>query len=131
MRDFGKMRLPWLRIRLRRAVKEGRADTAVEQRPHASIGMRWSRIVVTPVDERGRPEIDLVERTHQGRDVNVLGSEQGRKTGMHAPKILRERPVRRKPAQGRLPGMHVGVDSPGITMRPRPSTSSASLTAIS
>ena len=72
---------------------------------------RW--IVVAPVGQRGGAAIDLVQRTHQRGDVQVLRVEHERQPGVHFLKIFQQCPVGRQPAQCCLPRVHVGVDEPG------------------
>ena len=54
--------------------------------------------------------VELVQRAGQGGDMDVVGREHRRESGMHVAEILEQRPVGRDRAQRRLPGVHVGVD---------------------
>src|SRR5207245_1974311 len=80
MRDFGEVRLAGLGLGLRRAMKEGRSDAALDQPAYRGVGMVRRRIVVTPVDQGGRAVVDLVQRADKRCDIDVLGSEDGRQT---------------------------------------------------
>ena len=113
MRHLGEMRLARFRLGLGRAVEEGGADAALDQAAHGGVGMIGRRIVVAPVDQRGGAPVDLVQRAHQGRDVDVLGPEDRCEPGMHAAEIFQQRPVGGIAAQARLPGVHMRVDQAG------------------
>ena len=113
MRHFGEMRLARLGIGLGRTVEEGGADAALLQAGDAGVGVTGRRIVVRPVDQRGDAMVELVQRTCQGGDMDVLGHEHRRKPGMDMAEILQQRPVGADRAQRRLPGVHVGIDQAG------------------
>ena len=118
-RHFTEMLLAGLRIGLRRAVQEQRADAGIGKALHSGVAVRGRRIVVAPVDQRGRAVVDLVERAHQIGDVDVFRAEQRRKPAMHRLHVLRNRPVGGKPAQAGLPGVQMAVDQARQEQHPR------------
>ena len=65
---------------------------------------------MTPVAESSCAAIDLVERTHQVADVNVVGAIVWRDAAAHVGEVLRQRPVGPDEPQGCLPGVQVRID---------------------
>jgi hypothetical protein len=93
-------------------VKENRPDVGGHEAINGPVRVRGRWVVVAPVTQRGRAAIDLIERTHEGRDVDVIGLKVGGQTGMHVGKILQDGPVAGDAPQGGLSGVHVGIHQP-------------------
>jgi hypothetical protein len=70
-------------------------------------------VVVTPVAESGGAAVDLIERTHQVADVDVVGAIVRRDAAAHVGEVLRQRPVGPDGPQGGLPGVQVRIDQAG------------------
>ena len=67
---------------------------------------------MTPIGQRRRAAIELVQRSNQRGDVQVLWLENRRQSCVHLAKILEQCPVRSQPAQCCLPGMHMRIHQP-------------------
>ena len=102
-----------LGVRLGRAVEEGRTDASLKQAFDGCIVVRRRRVVVAPVDQGGGAAVDLVERAHQGGDVQIFGLKHRGQARMHLGEVFQQRPVGSQSPQRRLPGVHMGIDQPG------------------
>jgi hypothetical protein len=108
--NFAEMLLARPRIGLRRAVEKDRANAGLVETVDRRVGVVRSRIVVAPVDQRGRAAMDLVERAHQVGDEDVFRAEQRGEPAVHRLHVTGNRPIGGHPAQRALPGVHMGVD---------------------
>ena len=110
MRRFPERPLTRLRIGLGRAMEKSRAYARLQQAFNGRVVVRRRGVVVAPVGQRGGAAVELVERTHQRGNVQVLRLEHGGQAGVHVLEVLEQRPVGGQAAQCGLPGVHVGVD---------------------
>ena len=112
MRHLPKRLFARLGIGLGRAMKKRGTDARSQQAVDGRVVVRRRRVVMTPIDQRGGAAVDLVDRPHQGGNVQVFGRKHRGQTGVHLGKVLEQGPVGSQPAQRRLPGVHVGIDQP-------------------
>src|SRR5437660_1281870 len=110
MRHLREVRLTGLGIWLGRAVEEGGADVAFLQRRDAGVGVLGCRVVVRPVDQGGDAVVELVQRTGQGGDMDIVGHEHGGEAGMAMPCALAA-PMPRSMSLSRSLGVKVVVKS--------------------
>ena len=113
MRDVGERPRALGGRRLGGAVREHRADAAVDEAVHRALGELDAGDVVAPVDQGGDAGVDLGQRADQVAEIVVLRTIARRQIEVHVAEIVRGHPLRADAAQRRFPGVHVRVDQAG------------------
>ena len=113
MRDVGERPRALGGRRLGGAVREHRADAAVDEAVHRALGELDAGDVVAPVDQGGDAGVDLGQRADQVAEIVVLRTIARREIEVHVAEIVRGHPLRADAAQRRFPGVHVRVDQAG------------------
>ena len=90
-----------------------RADARLSESVQPRVGVLGRGVVVAPVEQGRHAAVQLVERAHQVRQIDVFGPKARAEPLVEVTNVLDQRPIPRYPAYPRLPGVLVGVHEPG------------------
>ena len=91
-------------------MKKYTSNPRLQQTLDGLVGVVRCRVVVTPISQGGRAAIELIERTHQGGNVDIARFEIGCQASMNIGKVFQYGPIAGDPTQCSLPSVHVSVD---------------------
>src|SRR5438105_7662347 len=103
MRDFPETLLTGLWIRLRRSMKEERADSRFQQRIDGRVIVARRAIAVAPIQQRRRSAVQLIHSAKQIGDVHVFWLENGSESLVHLFEILQQSPIAGDTANSGMP----------------------------